>query len=240
MLAGPISSVATPSGATALRVWTTRCAIRTVLFRNLTWATNRLPQACSLASLRANAGSRSEIDQRVHCEGLLRFRRGGESARHPGARKAFRCESRFGDLLPSVMAFIGVPVKDRLPGTSSFQGAASRDACAEIGFTPVWSLIHGDYKLIDEGQQPLLFDLRTDPGERHNVASAQPKVLASLRATADSLTSPGDQPAPRAPRGRARSRPRSDRAATEPRVCQMSGETRCRTAISLLNVPEIA
>ena len=44
----------------------------------------------------------------------------------------------------------------------------------------IWSVVHGDWHLIQRGERFELFDLAADPAERENLAQRRPEVVARL------------------------------------------------------------
>jgi arylsulfatase A-like enzyme len=85
------------------------------------------------------------------------------------------------DLLPSLLAFAGLPEDARLPGTNILTGVFPGFALSEIGADASWALIRDGYKLIESETGALLFHLQTDRSETHDLASAQPERVQSMR-----------------------------------------------------------
>jgi hypothetical protein len=72
-------------------------------------------------------------------------------------------------------------------------------------------VVDGRYKLVTDSAQPLLFDLREDPGEFHNLAGTLPKVESRLRDAIDAwleATPPVREPNPVAPARKASPAPK--------------------------------
>lgn len=98
------------------------------------------------------------------------------------------------DLTASILAASGatVPADHRLDGIDLFpilEGRAPR-----VERTLFWrahqarnqrAVRSGDWKLVVDANRPMLFDLRTDIGERENVIREQPDVARRLRAAMD-------------------------------------------------------
>jgi arylsulfatase A-like enzyme len=106
------------------------------------------------------------------------------------------------DHAPTLLEFLGVPVPDRFQGTSVLnrvRGAGAgkaeifyekdiRGEVADLVADPdcrlLWVVRDNDYKYVqfaDEAIPPLLFDLKADPGEFHNLANDPAYVPTVLR-----------------------------------------------------------
>jgi arylsulfatase A-like enzyme len=106
---------------------------------------------------------------------------------------------RIVDITPTVLDALRVDDGRKRDGTSLVSAvhgdAVDLDAYAEslyavrMGGGPLRALRDGRYKLID-GPQPELYDLRTDPFEVRNIASAKPQVTGSMRRRLESLSGP--------------------------------------------------
>ncbi len=89
------------------------------------------------------------------------------------------------DLLPALMGLIGQPADGRLPGTDIFLETPRGFAFCETHLE--WALLQDGYKLIDGGEQPFLFEQRSDSGNRVNLSESEPERVASMRDTATAL-----------------------------------------------------
>ena len=75
-----------------------------------------------------------------------------------------------------------------LPEISGGRTSPPRDIVIDMPYTDQTprrrALIHGSFKLIVSENEPthLLFDLGTDPGERHDLAAQRPEIVAELKA----------------------------------------------------------
>ncbi len=96
------------------------------------------------------------------------------------------------DLLPTVLALLGVPAPPGIDGVSLLPlvrgdgGDANLEAYAETlypwlrrGGPPGYALRRGPFKLIEQGDTRL-FDVATDPGETRDLSAERPDVAASL------------------------------------------------------------
>ena len=116
--------------------------------------------------------------------------------RGPGVAKG-TVPSRVGliDVMPTVLDLAGLKPEPGLDGRSLVpllrSPASSKGPEREFrietwfpafhyGWPPVRGLVAGDWKLIDVAR-PELYDLRSDPGEKTNLASARPEIVARLR-----------------------------------------------------------
>jgi arylsulfatase A-like enzyme/Tfp pilus assembly protein PilF len=94
------------------------------------------------------------------------------------------------DVLPTVLAALGVPAPAGLSGRNLL-GPADETATTVYfeslspslnrGWAPLRGVIRGGSKYIDL-PLPELYDLASDPAEAHNLAGAQPQRVAALRA----------------------------------------------------------
>jgi arylsulfatase A-like enzyme len=95
------------------------------------------------------------------------------------------------DLLPSLLAVLGIAPPKELPGRPVFEAVNGGTILAEQGIASgeivEWALIQGDYKLIESKQPPRLFNLLQDPAERSNLAPAEPERVQALSAAAHRL-----------------------------------------------------
>lgn len=112
--------------------------------------------------------------------------------RWPGHIPAGRVSSQVGitmDLTASILAATRTPVPNdaRLDGFDLFPVLEGRTP--EIERTLFWRVVgarqqravrSGDWKLLFDGSRPLLFNLRTDIGERNNVIGQHPEIARRL------------------------------------------------------------
>lgn len=113
--------------------------------------------------------------------------------RVPGAEPVRITEGRTHiDLAPTIAELMGIPPLEQFAGRSlvpEIRGAPARSRepllleLAEDSHNPgLRAIIVGGYKLIvpTRGGRPRLFDLRTDPGELHNLAKREPAKVREL------------------------------------------------------------
>lgn len=113
--------------------------------------------------------------------------------RLPGAARAgetITSPVQLTDLVPTVLDLLGRRVDDAFEGDALLSGAIppDRPIFAEtlyprihLGWSDLASLIVGPHHLID-GPRPELYNLVADPGETNDLAAAERRTLASLRA----------------------------------------------------------
>lgn len=113
--------------------------------------------------------------------------------RWPGRIQAGRVSHQVGitmDLTASILAVTGTPVpaETRLEGIDLLPILEGRAPTVErtlfwrvIANRPQRAVRSGDWKLVLDGR-PLLFDLRTDPGERTNLIAREPDIARRLHA----------------------------------------------------------
>lgn len=89
------------------------------------------------------------------------------------------------DLVPSLLAVAGVPPDEKLPGTDIFHGAPRGFVYSQT--KRGWTLVQGDYKLIEDRGLVFLSHVTEDPRERENLAERKPEQIASMRATVEAL-----------------------------------------------------
>lgn len=89
------------------------------------------------------------------------------------------------DLLPSLLAFLGRPAGEDLPGADIFDGAGRDFAYSQT--ETQWTLIQDAYKLIDGGGTTLLFSRASDPGEQVNLAEREPDRVEAMRQAATAM-----------------------------------------------------
>ncbi len=113
--------------------------------------------------------------------------------RGPGVAAAARvaCEARHLDVAPTILALLGLEPQPRMRGVSlapRWSGATERrcDGVPQIAESPAYgpemqTIIWRQHKLVAiRGEAELLFDLRADPGERHDLARQLPAVVTAL------------------------------------------------------------
>ncbi|MEZ4234413.1 MAG: sulfatase, partial [Polyangiaceae bacterium] len=133
----------------------------------------------------------------------LMLRVPGVEARRVGTRRSHI------DLAPTIYDLIGVKPPSTLRGKSlvpelrGLEKPPQRDIVIDMPYTDQSprrrALIHGDLKLIvtETDKQPLLFDLKQDPGEQHDLAG-DTKLLQEMQARFDRFEKrTPDFPAPR-------------------------------------------
>lgn len=108
------------------------------------------------------------------------------------------------DLLPTLLAHLGLAVPDGLDGRDVLRGPPGRDAYAEtlyprsLGLAPLHALRVGALKLI-QAPRPELYDLDADPGETRDLAADAARRAPLERALAHLLERQSDAAAPGAP-----------------------------------------
>lgn len=91
------------------------------------------------------------------------------------------CVAAAGGALPDEPKLDGV---DLLPHLTGATKARPHDTLYwRMGAN--WAVRAGDWKLLQQGGEPMLFDLAADQGEQHDLAGEQPERVAALRATYD-------------------------------------------------------
>ena len=107
----------------------------------------------------------------------------------PGVPKGERRKgiARTADLLPTLLARLGLPLPAGLDGSDLLaSGASRREAYAEshypatFGWSSLRSFRIGELKLID-APRPELFDVAADPREERDLASLRPEAVERLR-----------------------------------------------------------
>jgi arylsulfatase A-like enzyme/Flp pilus assembly protein TadD len=114
---------------------------------------------------------------------------------------------RLVDVAPTVLDLTKAPIPGNLHGrslTPLLSGGTLSPAHAysetlfgkyHFGWSDLVSVTDGKYRYISAPREEL-YDLETDPAERQNLASAQPKIVAALKAALKDLSEQG--PAPKA------------------------------------------
>ena len=123
-------------------------------------------------------------------------RRHPRAGDHSAGRGAFRAGGVSGqvgitmDLTASILAATGTPVPPRHASKGSTCSPCSKDArrrssgrCSGVscGARPQQAVRSGDWKLLFDGGRPMLFNLRTDIGERNNVIGERSDIARRLR-----------------------------------------------------------
>ncbi|HET7747013.1 MAG TPA: sulfatase, partial [Vicinamibacteria bacterium] len=114
--------------------------------------------------------------------------------------------ARHVDLLPTILAALGLPAPEGLPGRDLLSSAPPTAATTYFealsgslnrGWAPVHGVIHERHKLVD---LPLveLYDLAADPGESNDLAARDPQRVEKLRGLLRTLRA-GDVAAARTP-----------------------------------------
>jgi arylsulfatase A-like enzyme len=102
--------------------------------------------------------------------------------------KAVTDRVRSTDIAPTVLDVLGLEPDPRMSGRSLLplvRGVHEADARVVVSEgRQSRAILWGHFRLVtrDGSDQPLLFDLDDDPGERHDVARAHPDVVAELQA----------------------------------------------------------
>ena len=100
-------------------------------------------------------------------------------ARRPGP-------ARTADVLPTILAHLGVAAPGGLDGSDLLAGAPRRETYAEtlypasLGWSPLRSWRAGSLKLID-APRPELYDIASDPGETRDLSPQRPQETDRLR-----------------------------------------------------------
>lgn len=121
-------------------------------------------------------------EQVVHVPLIVKFPRGRRPAELSGERTDVTSTV---DLYPSLLRAIGVPTAAR--GRDLFRGESPNFAFAEI--RGGHALVRGGFKLIADGEDEHMYDLRQDPGEASDVAASESAALEKLRALARAVQS---------------------------------------------------
>jgi arylsulfatase A-like enzyme len=89
------------------------------------------------------------------------------------------------DLMPSLLSVAGAPANEKLPGTDIFNGAPRGFVFSQT--KRGWTLLQGDYKLIEDRGLTFLSNREQDPQERENLAEKDPDRLAAMRTVVATL-----------------------------------------------------
>lgn len=92
------------------------------------------------------------------------------------------------DVAPTVLALLGVPPPAPMDGADLLADRrADRELYAETlyprlaGWSPLAALVSGEWKFV-RGGRPQLFQVRSDPGERHDMTSERAAIAAGMDA----------------------------------------------------------
>lgn len=114
----------------------------------------------------------------------------------PGHAAAIRSEAvSLTDLAPTILRAAGVTPPDAMKGRDLLRLQADRgdDLYSETeyprvaGWSPLQALLDGRWKAIRAGSGTELYDLQTDPGEKHDLAGAQTSMAAAMAARAAAI-----------------------------------------------------
>jgi arylsulfatase A-like enzyme len=108
---------------------------------------------------------------------------------YPGAPAGTRVEAttRLIDLAPTLLARAGLPVPTSMRGTDLSAAIADRPAVSMLTRKDEISVEFGNHKLVSDlaRTRPRLYELGTDPEERIDRASSDPKLVEALYAIID-------------------------------------------------------
>lgn len=126
-------------------------------------------------------------DEIVHVPLLVRFPKG---TKPDTLSKEVDVPTQAIGIAPSLVAAVGLPPDDSLPGANLLAGETPPHAVTEM--SPIWgsrgfAIIEGGHKLLHLNGGNLLTDLVTDPGEKVNLASKDPARAAKMSAKALAL-----------------------------------------------------
>jgi len=128
------------------------------------------------------------LEGSAHIPMLMKAPRGIES--FADLRGGTVCDSivTLADLMPTFLAAAGVPRPDDMPKESVdmieyLRGRATRTRFAGA-YADQYSLIDGDWKYLytSTGGGELLFNLKDDPSEQHNLVAQQPEIAQRMHA----------------------------------------------------------
>lgn len=131
-------------------------------------------------------------EELVHVPMIVKFPRG----RRPSVlgQEVTRI-TRAIDVLPALLDFAGSPVTGGgLPGAAIFRGTFGDISISQARRN--WALVDGEYKLIVAGGKPMLFHLRTDPGEQKDLAAREPERVRLMKTRLEGLLASGAGDAP--------------------------------------------
>jgi len=118
----------------------------------------------------------------IHVPMIVKFPR---DARPSALPRDFGTATRAIDVLPSLLRFARLPAAPELPGEDIFDGTSDDFVYSQS--KTGWAVLAGGRKLIEDLPRTRLFDLAADPGERTDLAPAEPERVATMRAAADAL-----------------------------------------------------
>lgn len=105
--------------------------------------------------------------------------------------------ARHEDLVPTVLAALGLPRASELPGRDLLRARnddavigyfESRGPAVSLGWAEIDGVRTARWKLIARPDPPELYDVVEDPAEQHDRALERPEVMAALRASYAALT----------------------------------------------------
>jgi arylsulfatase A-like enzyme/tetratricopeptide (TPR) repeat protein len=116
-----------------------------------------------------------------------------------GARRDSPASLR--DIAPTLLALAGLKPSSKMTGRDLLGGPATTDVYAETvypttaGWSPLRALVDERWKVIASSTREL-YDISRDPGERQNIASANPTIVAAMGSRAERVfgaarTTPG-------------------------------------------------
>jgi len=127
-------------------------------------------------------------DAVIHVPLIVKFPKGHKPAALPRQVSAVTGNV---DLLPSMLALLGIAPPKDLPGRPIFEAVDGGSILAEQGTASgeiaEWALVQGDYKLIESKHAARLFNLIRDPGELSDLARTDPDRVQTMRTAADLL-----------------------------------------------------
>lgn len=128
-------------------------------------------------------------EELIHVPLLIKFPSGG---RPPALGREVGELTSSIDLLPSLLALLGMDVSSALPGRIVFSREFLGYAYAE-SWKPnrhLRALVQGRWKLVTTPDEPLLFDLESDPRELDNRAGEDAETVAALERLVGELALP--------------------------------------------------
>jgi len=117
----------------------------------------------------------------------------------PGVRAGHRSRApvQHIDIAPTILARVGVPVPEELPGRDLLALATEERPLIAQAFPDEWAVVSAGKKLLVWPDRTVLYDLDRDPTEAHDVAAGEPAVTDKL---AGILAAERSQPPPPWPR----------------------------------------